>query len=156
MQKLLEFCFVITGPQQGLLVNYTTTSDTHLVIIWHFNGHPRMHQNVFRFNKFYVVRLHFTSVTDLILGNRISHIYQGYQRSEVSRLYSTGFYHNHIYGCQNSAEKIANYVHHFCEFCPTFQSVFSWYNCDSSVLSRVSWLIGPMNLELLFNLHSLK
>jgi len=44
----------------------------------------------------------------------------------------------------------ANSARHFCEFCATFQPVFSMVQLSvkpTGVLSRVSWLVGPLKLR---------
>ena len=47
-------------------------------------------------------------------------------------------------------QKIENSARRFCEFCATFQPVFLWYNCyDTSLLSRVSLLVGALKLRVI-------
>jgi len=47
-------------------------------------------------------------------------------------------------------QEIANSAHHFCKFCATFQPVVfcGIIVCDTGVLYRVSWLVGPLKLRV--------
>ena len=54
-------------------------------------------------------------------------------------------------------QKNANSARHFCEFCTNSEQHFNpfFYDeivCDTSVLSRVSWLVGPLKLRVTIQL----
>jgi len=51
-------------------------------------------------------------------------------------------------------QKNANSACRFCEFCATFQPSFFYGTiaCDTGVLSRVSWLVGPLKLRVTIQL----